>query len=343
MKQGKTTPLISREERKRSVAADGISRTTLSFYKYVHIDDPEALRSELLARLGALGCFGRIYVASEGINAQMNVPSAHVAAFEAYMQSKDIFRDIPFKIAVEEGDVPSFYKLTVKVRPKIVADGLDDASFDVTNTGAYVTAEELNAYLDDPDAVVVDMRNAYESEIGHFEGAILPQVETFREELSVAPELLRIHKHKKVALYCTGGIRCEKASAWLKHNGFTDVRHLKGGIIDYARQVKERGLPNRFKGKNFVFDERLGERVGDEIISHCHLCTTAKSDTHYHCRNEVCHALFLGCGECVRRKRGYCSYWCMATDQLPQQLRTPYARLFNAYVRTKGFRKRKFV
>ena len=333
--------LLSREDKKRLVAADGVFRTTLSFYKYVRIEDPEALRVELLSQFGELGCLGRIYLAHEGINAQMNVPTAHFDAFDAYMKSNEMFADVPYKIAVEEGNDPSFYKLMIKVREKIVADGLNDDSFEVTNTGAYLTAEEMNAYIDDPDAIVVDMRNAYESEIGHFDGAITPNVETFREELAVVPELLRVHKNKKIALYCTGGIRCEKASAWLKHNGFENVSHLRGGIIDYARQVREKNIPNRFKGKNFVFDERLGERVGDEIISQCHLCNTAKSDTHYHCKNEVCHALFLGCDTCVSKKNGYCSYFCIVTDQMPDSAKRVYARYYNRFIRSAQFRKRR--
>lgn len=315
------TRFLSREERKKLVQSDGIERVTLSFYKYVRFEAPTAVRAELAARLGEFGCLGRIYVASEGINAQMNVPKANFGQFEAYLKSRTWGSDIPFKIAVEEGTAPSFYKLTVKVRRKIVADGLDDSSFDVTKTGAYLTAREFNTYIDDPEAVVVDMRNGYESEIGHFENAVTPDVDTFRDELKLAPELLRVHKNKKIALYCTGGIRCEKASAWLRHNGFADVRHLKGGIIDYRHQVEREGLPNRFKGKNFVFDERLGERIGDEIISHCHLCGVEKSDTHHHCKNQACHVLFLGCEKCIDGKRGYCSYFCMAFDQLPERVR----------------------
>ncbi|MEX0917786.1 MAG: rhodanese-related sulfurtransferase [Candidatus Paceibacterota bacterium] len=331
--------LRPRKERKRAVATASVPRTTLSFYKYVRIDDPEALCNELFSVWSALGCLGRIYLAHEGINAQMSVPTAHFGEFEAYMRSHELFSDVPFKIAVEEGDVPSFYKLSIKTREKIVADGLNDTSFDVTNTGEYLSAEEMNEYIDDPDAVVVDMRNAYESEIGHFENAITPEVETFREELAVVPALLRVHKNKKIALYCTGGIRCEKASAWLKHNGFTNVRHLKGGIIDYAHQVKAKGLPNRFRGKNFVFDERLGERIGEEVISTCHLCNTEKSDTHYHCKNQVCHVLYLGCDGCVAGKQGYCSTLCRLLDQLPATPKRLYARLYNAYFRPTQFKK----
>ncbi|MFZ2253092.1 MAG: rhodanese-related sulfurtransferase [Minisyncoccia bacterium] len=314
-------PMIPRKVRKELVKTEHIPRTTFSFYRYVRITDPEAMRDELFAQLSALGCLGRIYVASEGINAQMNVPTENFEKFDVYLQGKDEFKGIPYKIAIEETDAVSFYKLTIKVKSKIVADGLDDDSFDVTKTGEYLTAKEMNAYIDDPDAVVVDMRNGYESEVGHFENALTPDVDTFREELKVTPELLKIHKNKKIALYCTGGIRCEKASAWLKHNGFENVKHLKGGIIDYKRQVDEEGLPNKFKGKNFVFDERMGERISEEIISYCHLCSKEKCDTHIHCKNQACHVLFLCCEKCLAKKKGYCSYKCMTFDVLPESVK----------------------
>jgi len=320
-----------RQEKKEAVITDGIARRTLSFYRYVKIGDPEKFRDELCERLTSLGCLGRIYVAHEGINAQMNVPQHNWDQFDAYIKSRPELNGVPYKMAVEEGDAPSFYKLMIKVKDKIVADGLTDESFDVTNTGAYLSAKEFNEYISDPDAVVVDMRNAYESEIGHFEGAIKPNVDTFREELKVVPELLKVHKNKKIALYCTGGIRCEKASAWLKHNGFENVHHLKGGIIDYKHQVKREGLENKFKGKNFVFDERMGERIGDEVISHCHLCSVGKSDTHYHCKNIVCHVLFLGCEFCVQKKGGYCSYKCMTFDRLPASVKKYFTR--NAHLK----------
>ena len=313
--------LQPRIEQKRQVNRDGIERITLSFYRYVRLAKPEDFRAALLERWGALGCLGRIYVAKEGINAQMNVPKTAWDQFDAFTQSLKELAGVPYKIAAEEGEAPSFYKLTIKVRDKIVADGLNDDSFDVTNTGAYLTAKEFNEYIDDPEAVVVDMRNGYESEVGKFETAITPDVDTFREELKVTPELLRVHKNKKIALYCTGGIRCEKASAWLKHNGFTDVRHLKGGIIDYKHQVEREGLPNKFRGKNFVFDERMGERITDEVIAKCHLCSNVPADTHYHCKYQACHILFIGCDDCMKKKQGYCSYKCKTLDRLPQKLK----------------------
>ncbi len=308
---------IPKKVLKEKVLGDSVPRVTLSFYRYVRIESPTVLRDELARELGRLGCLGRIYVASEGINAQMNVPKENWEKFDAYIQGKKEFAGIPYKIAVEETHMVSFYKLTIKVKSKIVADGLDDESFDVTKTGEYLTADEMNSYVNDPNAIIVDMRNGYESEVGHFKKALTPDVDTFREELKVVPELLKVHKNKKIALYCTGGIRCEKASAWLRHNGFTDVKHLKGGIIDYKRQVDEKKLPNMFVGKNFVFDERMGERISDEIIATCHLCADTKCDEHIHCKNQACHVLFICCDGCKAKKKGYCSYKCMTFDALP--------------------------
>ncbi len=318
---------------------ENIKRTTLSFYRYVKVADPAEFRNRLYTAFLQFGCLGRIYVAYEGINAQMNVPTDVWSEFDTWLQAQPELTGVPYKIAVEEGEVPAFKKLHVRVRSKIVADGLNDASFDVTDTGAYLTAAEMNALVEDPEAVVVDMRNAYESEIGHFTGAITPDVDTFREELAVAPTLLAPYKHKMVGLYCTGGIRCEKASAWLKHHGFENVRHLKGGIIDYAHQVKEQGLPNYFQGKNFVFDGRLGERIGDEVIAHCHLCRTEKSDTHYHCKNQICHVLFLGCPGCMKAYNGYCCRLCSLMDRLPERLKKVIARYYNRFFRPAQFKK----
>lgn len=331
--------LRPRTEKRQAALADTRPRTTLSFYRYVKIANPEEFRLKLLKAWTELGCMGRIYVAHEGINAQMNVPKENFEKFDEFIQSEPMLAGVPYKIAVEEGDLPSFYKLTIKVRPKVVADGLDDSTFDVTDTGEYLTAKEMNDYIDDPEAVVIDMRNAYESEIGHFEGAITPDVDTFREELQMVPSMLKVHKDKKIGLYCTGGIRCEKASAWLKHQGYKNVKHLKGGVIDYKHQVEREGLVNKFRGKNFVFDERLGERVGDEVISHCHLCSVAKSDKHYHCKNQICHVLFLGCDDCLDNKKGYCSKWCEVTDKAPVGFKKWFARYYNKYLKPKQFKK----
>ncbi len=328
----------SRLEQRLAAAADVRPRKTLSFYRYVAISDPAEFRERLFKKWSEFDALGRIYVAKEGVNAQMNVPVEYWTEWDTWTQAQPELAGVPYKIAVEEKG-PSFYKLAIKVRPKIVADGLDDAAFDPANTGEYLTAAEMNEYVNNPDAVIVDMRNAYESEIGHFEGAIIPDVDTFREELEVVPEILRAHKDKKIALYCTGGIRCEKASAWLKHQGYKNVKHLKGGVIDYKHQVEREGLPNKFRGKNFVFDERLSETIGEEVISVCHLCRRNKTDQYRHCNFETCHVLHLACEDCVAKRAGYCSGVCRQLDRLPAKTKKVYTRFYNRYFRPKMFKK----
>jgi UPF0176 protein len=300
---------------KEKLAQETFKRTTVSFYRYVIIAEPANLRNELYRELDALQVFGRIYLAKEGVNAQISVPEHNWEAFVTALYRHEVLKDIPFKIAVED-DGKSFYKLKVKVRSKIVADGLDDNSFDVTNVGKHLSAKEFNEAVEKEDTVLVDMRNHYESEVGHFKGAICPDADTFREELPMVLDELKDKKDKKVVLYCTGGIRCEKASAYLKHHGFEDVNQLFGGIIDYARQVKSEGLENKFVGKNFVFDERLGEKISPEIISECHQCGNP-CDTHTNCKNDDCHLLFIQCASCAEEMKGCCSEACKDIVQLP--------------------------
>ncbi len=315
----------SREELLSSLAREGFRRRTMSFYKYVKIADPKVMRDFLFDKFSELGCLGRIYVAHEGINAQMNVPEHNFQKFDAFIQSIPEFSGVPYKLAVEEKGMSSFLKLIVKVREKIVADGLDDSTFDPGNTGAYATAEEVNDMID-RGVTVIDMRNLYEAAIGHFENAKIMEVDTFREQLKKVHEMFKDEKDEEILLYCTGGIRCEKASAWMKHNGFKNVKHIKGGIIDYAHQVKEKGLPNKFRGKNFVFDERLGEKIGEEIIADCQVCAKVKCDDYTHCKNQFCHVLFIGCPNCIQKLDGYCSRMCQVCDKMPKKLNSLFIR-----------------
>lgn len=300
---------------KEQLMAEDFKRITVSFYRYVIISNPHELRDELYREWAELNVFGRTYLANEGVNAQMSVPEHNWDEFVEKLHSRNYFKEIPFKIAVED-DGKSFYKLKVKVRNKIVADGLDDGAFDVTNVGNHLTAKEFNQALQDPNSIVIDMRNHYESEVGHFEGAVCPDADTFREELPQIEEFLEGKEEKKVLLYCTGGIRCEKASAYLKHKGYDDVNQLHGGIIDYARQVKAEGLENKFVGKNFVFDERLGERISEEIISKCHQCGEP-CDDHTNCSNDDCHLLFIQCENCRDKYDGACKPECQVIANLP--------------------------
>ncbi len=295
-------------------------RITLSFYQYAHIANPELFRDHLYTLLKTYKVFGRIYVAKEGVNGQMSVPEEQYDRFVEALYSVDFLNGIRLNVAIED-DGKSFYKLAIKVRDKIVADGLNDASFDVTNKGKHLSAKEFNELTEKESTVVIDMRNHYESEVGHFENAIKPDVETFREALPVVIEILEEKKDHDIIMYCTGGIRCEKASAYLKHNGFQKVYQVEGGIIEYARQVKEQGLKNKFIGKNFVFDDRLGERISDEVISKCHQCG-ATCDTHANCANDACHILFIQCEACAQKYASCCSVKCADFNKLDEEMRT---------------------
>ncbi|GIZ07981.1 rhodanese-related sulfurtransferase [Flavobacterium sp. UMI-01] len=307
---------LSAEERAELIDQAGKQRLTLSFYAYAKIEDPKKFRDDLFLAWDQLEALGRIYVAHEGINAQMSVPAENFEAFRASLEPYDFMRGIRLNVAVEHDD-HSFLKLTIKVRHKIVADGLNDETFDVTNKGIHLKAKEFNEILEDPDTIVVDFRNHYESEVGHFKNAITPDVETFRESLPIINEQLKDFKEtKKLVMYCTGGIRCEKASAYYKHQGFKNVYQLEGGIINYAKQIKEEGLESKFIGKNFVFDNRLGERITDDIIAQCHQCGKP-CDNHTNCANDGCHLLFIQCDECKAAMDNCCSTECLEITQLP--------------------------
>ncbi len=299
----------------QKLAEEDFKRITISFYRYVYLNNLKNLRDELYEEWDALGVLGRIYIAKEGVNAQLNVPEHNFEAFRNIVDTREEFKDIPFKYAVQE-EVDSFYKLKIKIRKKIVADGLDDGEFDVTNVGKHLNPSEFHELVGKENVTIVDMRNHYESEVGHFEGAITPDSDTFREELPIVEEKLKGKEDEKILLYCTGGIRCEKASAWLRHKGFNDVNQLHGGIIEYAHQIKEKGLESKFKGKNFVFDRRLGERITDEVISECHQCG-APCDNHTNCANDECHLLFIQCDSCKEKWDGCCKQECYDIVQLP--------------------------
>lgn len=309
---------LSAKEREALIEQAGKERLTISFYKYAHIGNPQLLRNHLFIHWNELEVLGRIYVAREGVNAQLSVPADNFKAFKKHLDSITFLEGVRLNIAIEQ-DNKSFLKLKVKVRRKIVADGLDDNSFDVTKKGIHVDAEQFNQLVEDPDAIVVDMRNHYESEIGHFKNAITPDVDTFRDSLDLIEEQLRDHKEdKKLVMYCTGGIRCEKASAYYKHKGFKQVYQLEGGIIEYTRQVRDRDLDNKFMGKNFVFDNRRAEQISEEIISSCHQCGKP-CDTHTNCANEGCHLLFIQCEECAEKLDQCCSEACMEIVALPYE------------------------
>ena len=306
---------LSAIERSSLIEKAGKRRITLSFYKYHQIKNTSLFRDHLYLMWERLDVLGRIYIASEGINAQLSVPSQNFKAFKTKLDTVEFLKEIRLNVAVEQDNF-SFLKLKVKIRKNIVADGLSENSFDLSNNGIHVNASEFNSLIDDPNTLLVDMRNHYESEIGHFEGAILPDVDSFRESLPIIEK--KFEKYKKsenIVMYCTGGIRCEKASAFLKHKGYEKVYQLNGGIIEYARQVDQHKINNKFIGKNFVFDHRRSETVSEKIIANCHQCGK-KCDTHINCENEACHLLFIQCEKCAKEYNNCCSEECYNVNSL---------------------------
>lgn len=314
---------IDKKILKERIKNDPTPRTTVSFYKYVNIADVNKFRDDLYRDLDNLGCLGRIYIAKEGINAQMNVPTKNWDEFQSLLDSYDYLSSVPLKIAVEQ-DNTSFYKLKIKVRPKVLADGLDDETFNPWDTGKHLKAKEFNEAIEN-GAIVVDMRNHYESEVGHFVNAIKPDCDTFRDELAMVESILQGKEDQKILMYCTGGIRCEKASAYFKHKGFKDVNQLEGGIISYAHQVQQEGLKSMYLGKNFVFDERLGERITDDILAHCHQCGEP-CDDHTNCANADCHLLFIQCPSCKEKLLNCCSDDCLEEIKLPEEIQREHRK-----------------
>ena len=308
---------ISHEELRKKLMEETEPRTTISFYKYFTIEDPQEFRDTLYRHLNKLLVFGRIYIAQEGINAQISVPTYNLENFKIYLKSIEAFEHLRLNIAVDD-DGKSFFVLKIKVRDKVVADGLDDNTFDASKPGVYLKAKDYNELVEKEDVVVVDMRNHYEYEVGHFKNAIEIPSDTFREQLPMAVDMLKDNKDKHIVMYCTGGIRCEKASAYMKHKGFENVYHIEGGIIHYAQTAKEQGVENKFIGKNFVFDERRGERITEDVIANCHQCGEP-NDTHVNCENQACHLLFIQCDSCKTNMQGCCSKECVDVINLPEE------------------------
>jgi UPF0176 protein len=201
---------LSAKQRAVLIEKAGGKRLTLSFYIYHEIKNCQLFRDHLFLKWNAIDVLGRIYIASEGINAQLSVPSKYFNNFKKSIDQIDFLKNVRLNIAIEH-DNHSFLKLKIKLRNKIVADGLDSLEIDLNKSGKHLNATEFNDLVEKPETLLVDMRNHYESEIGHFEGAILPDVDSFRESLPIIEKKLGEHKtSKNIVMYCTGGIRCEK-------------------------------------------------------------------------------------------------------------------------------------
>ena len=275
----------NKDELLKDLQKENFNRITLSFYKYTQLNNLDKLRDALYKEWNSMNILGRVYIAKEGINAQISLPKNKLDRLRIHVDSIKGLKDTLFKIAVEEGS--SFIKLVIKIKNEIVAYNIPETEYDMTKIGKHLNYKDFNKAIDD-GAIVVDMRNYYEGEVGKFENAIIPDVEKSNELLPEIKKLLAKNKEDKIVMYCTGGIRCEKASSYLIKQGFNDVNQLKGGIVQYANDIKNKNIKSKFIGKNFVFDQRLGERITEDIISHCHICSNL-CDNHTNCANQDCH------------------------------------------------------
>lgn len=311
---------LNKEELETTLRELGHQFITISFYQYANITKPHLFRDELYLMWSKFNIIGRTYIAHEGINAQIAVPSEFIGQFREELYQIDFLNNVRLNFALEESSSSfPFLKLKIKVRAKILADGLNDKTFDVRKIGKHLNAAEFNQLTEDPDTLLIDFRNHYEHEVGYFVGAILPDVDTFRDSLPfIEKTYLKGNQDKNIVMYCTGGIRCEKASAWFKHKGYENVHQLEGGIIKYANEVKQSGIENKFIGKNFVFDERRGERITEDIVAVCHQCGEP-ADVHTNCINDACHLLFIQCASCGKKMENCCSSNCQATIHLSEE------------------------
>lgn len=281
----------------------------LLYYKYIEIDDPQAFRDQHFEFCSSLGLKGRILVATEGINGTVSGTVEQTEKYMEFMRSDARFSDMVFKMEKSEGH--AFKKLKIKVKPEIVNLSLDEDLNPNEITGKHLSPKEFLETLKQDDVIILDARNTYEYDLGHFRGAIRPDIETFRELPKWVEENLSEHKDKKILTYCTGGIRCEKFSGFLVNEGFKDVSQLEGGIITYGYDPEVKGA--LWDGKCYVFDERISvpvNRTGEEtVVGKCHHC--GKPEERYvKCGNPECNKHLLLCEDCEHEHYRSCSQEC---------------------------------
>ncbi len=277
----------------------------ISFYKYVKIEDPEALMKEHLNWCLGNGLKGKVYLAKEGISGSIFGDDELTKKYKNYLKNYKIFEDIWFKETPT--DSVAFSKMHVRVKEEIVNSGLRSTKLEYT--APKLTPEQLlKFYEDKKDFVIVDTRNWYESKIGKFKNAITPQITHFREWPKVV-ESLAAYKDKTIVTYCTGGIRCEKASAYMREQGFKDVYQIDGGILNYILQFPD----TYWEGGMFVFDERRvfepNTKAELKYTANCHFCSRPTS-YHINCHNIDCDKIIVCCHDCKVEKEYCCSDEC---------------------------------
>ncbi|HLC51712.1 MAG TPA: rhodanese-related sulfurtransferase [Candidatus Nanoarchaeia archaeon] len=283
----------------------------ISFYRYAKIDDPQYLRFSLRSECQNLGLLGRVLIAKEGINGAVSGRIEKLEKFKLKLQQE--FPQLTFR--EQNSDKTTYHKLVVRVRDEICAF---NSAVDVKNAGNHLSPEKLKKLYDQQENFfIIDARNNYEYEVGRFKDAIRLPIKNFRE-FAKGAEILEPLKEKKIVLYCTGGIRCEKASAFLKEQGFKDVNQLDGGIINYVNQFPEN---NHWEGGLFVFDDRLVSDTGEAITS-CKFCNN-ESKQYVNCHNLNCDKLFIACEHCLLKNNYSCSESCQKSSQRRKEIQEP--------------------
>jgi UPF0176 protein len=299
---------------------DTTTYRVLLYYKYVTIEDYEEFAKEHLAFCKELGLKGRILVAKEGINGTVSGTVEQTEAYMNMMHAHPLFKGMVFKIDESEGH--AFKKIFVRPRPELVTFRLEDDINPNDLTGKRLKPKEFYEALQQEDVIVLDGRNDYEYDVGHFRNALRPPVESFREFPEWIRNNLSEFKDKKVITYCTGGIRCEKLSGFLLREGFKDVSQLDGGIATYSKDPEVKG--KLFDGKMYVFDERITVRVNqteeETVVGKCLHCGTP-SEKYINCTYDFCHNHHIVCDACEESHGGYCSEACEEKDAQLQSTR----------------------
>jgi len=273
-----------------------------SYYKYVNIDNPEFFQKKHQVFCNKLGIKGKILVSKEGINGSISGTLDQISKYENYIHKNILFKDVMFKRNIT--DEHPFKKTIVRTRDEIVTSRFNVNS---KKRGLYISPKKLKHALDNNEEIILlDARNNYESKIGKFKNAITPDIETFRDFKKIIPSIKK-YKNKQIVMYCTGGVRCEKASALLIKNGFNNVMQIEGGILNYIEQFPD----TYFEGRCFVFDNRLSISTGDKTkdISICELCHIP-SGRYINCGNIKCDKLFICCESCDKISKHTCSKRC---------------------------------
>ena len=329
MSERKLYNIYGKKQLNEKLGSENFKRITCSFYNYFKISDPESTRNPLYDDFEKINILGRVYIAKEGINAQISIPENSWEDFISLTQKYPFMNNATIKKAIEDGK--SFLKLKILIKKEIVAWGIPKKEYDMDKTGKHLNAKDFNQLIEESDTLLIDMRNSYESEVGRFKNAICPKAKRSNDLIKEVREIVKNNEDKDIAMYCTGGIRCEKASAHLIKLGCKNVFQLNGGIIEYAHQIKQEKLDSKFIGKNFVFDDRMGERITDDVIANCHLCSNP-TDNHTNCSNDACHILFIICQDCDSKLDGCCSQECQEIYHLPidqqKKIRKKFAKKF---------------